>query len=179
MKHGIYTLILDSHLKGLREFRESLSSNYLFEFGWGNGYVLLPSNHPFYGKDYEVIDVDIHGGLTFGKTFDSGHFLEWIKGREVLGDVTRENYNKFDGYWIIGFDTNHFNDNMIKCTKDYVISETDSLLEQCLDDNIKGIKKYKYIYLRKDKLKSIGSLNIDASVLALSSKQETYNGAKM
>jgi len=34
------------------------------ETGWGNGYVAVPKEHPLYGKDYNNIDIDIHGGLT-------------------------------------------------------------------------------------------------------------------
>ena len=137
----------------------NLRKIYEFDFGgWGNGYVLLPPNHPFYNKNYDNINVDIHGGLTFGQKVNSEYFLKWIENKEVLGDVTIENFKKFNDYWIIGFDTNHSGDNITKCSKDYVIDETNSLLEQCLDNDIEGIKKYKYIYLRKDKLKVISSL---------------------
>ena len=63
------------------------------------------------------------------------------------------------------FDTNHFGDNSETCSKEYVISESDCMLDQCLDDEIKGMKKYKLNYIRNYKLKSI-----NASVLAQSSK---------
>jgi hypothetical protein len=29
-------------------------------------YVKLPNNHPDIGKDYDDIDLDVHGGLTYG-----------------------------------------------------------------------------------------------------------------
>lgn len=151
MKYDCYTLIIENHLKSL--------PNYPMDFGWGQGYVLLPRNHPFYGKDYDDIDVDVHGGLTFGCKFESKNFLKWIKNQEIGGDVTRENFENFDGFWIIGFDTNHLGDNKMMCPKSYVLREAENLLEQCVNN-----RKY-IIKLRKAKLKRI------ASVMALSSKQ--------
>lgn len=32
------------------------------------GYVGLPPEHPLYGKGYEDVDVEVHGGLTFADT---------------------------------------------------------------------------------------------------------------
>lgn len=159
MKFGIYTLVIESHFRKLNfyEFNNS---------GWGCGYVLLPFDHPFYGIDYDHIDINVHGGLTFGCKFAVENFLEWIKDREICGDVTLDNFEKLNNYWIIGFDTNHYGDNLFQCSKDYVIFETNNMLEQCLNDDIEGMKKYKLKFFRLDKLKKI-----NASVLALSSKQ--------
>jgi hypothetical protein len=148
MKFGIATLIIESSMKRL-----SLDS--FFEFGWGNGYILLPQNHPFYGKDYDSVPISVHGGVTFGQVFDSDSFKEWIEKREFFGDINFDNYQKFNNYWILGFDTGHCGDNPIYCSKDYVENETNSMLEQCLNDDIEGMKKYKTIYLRKNKLKTI------------------------
>ena len=33
-------------------------------------YVKIPKGHPCYGMDYDDIDVDVHGGLTFGDDLD-------------------------------------------------------------------------------------------------------------
>lgn len=49
------------------------------------GYVGLPKEHPDFGKHYDNIDADVHGGLTF-----SGYWEE-------------EN----DGLWYVGFDCGH------------------------------------------------------------------------
>lgn len=156
MKFGIYTFIVESPLKkGLKEVEE-FYFKYLLSIGWGNGYVLLPPNHPFYEDD--DIDVNVHGGLTFSSLFNSEHFLELIKNRDFDGDITKENFEKFNNYWMIGFDTGHFEDNEYNCPKEYVMSETLSLVDQCLSDDIKGMKKYKSIYLRRDKLKEINKL---------------------
>lgn len=60
-----------------------------FEDGHRCGYVKIPDNHIFYQKNYDDIDIDCHGGLTFSELSD-GNDLE-------------------KGYWI-GFDCAHFDD---------------------------------------------------------------------
>lgn len=80
------------------------------DFGWGNGYIGIPPEHPWYGKDYDDIDANVHGGLTYSNP---------CKPRE-----------KPDGYWWIGFDTAHLNDNQHNCPESYVDSEIASLVEQ-------------------------------------------------
>jgi len=77
--------------------------------GWGNGYVGLPAGHLWYGVNYDDIPVDVHGGLTFGEEI------------ELYG-------NK---YWVIGFDTAHYDDSLSAWPKSRVMSETMDLLEQC------------------------------------------------
>ena len=157
MKFGVYTLVIENYMKRIPEV--------IFDFGWGMGYILLPPRHPLYGKPYDEIDIRIHGGLTYGGKFTNNNFLEWIKGRKIFGDVTRDNYENFNNYWIIGFDTSHYGDTLDSCSLSYVMYETTNLLNQCLDDSIERMKEYKSIYFRKDKLKEI-----NASVLAMSSK---------
>lgn len=154
MKFGLYTLLIESPL------RVRLPGFGKFDFGWGNGYVLLPYNHPLYGVDYDSIAVDVHGGLTFSEYFDVDRFHEWIENREIGGDITRENYEKFNNYWMIGFDTAHSGDGLDTCSKDYVMNETNNLLEQCLSDDIEGMRRYKAVYLRKDKLKKINNIKL-------------------
>jgi len=151
MKFGLYTLQIESTLTKIPIYQR------IFDFGWGNGYVLLPHNHPFYGKHYDDIGVVAHGGLTFSDYLMLNHFLEWIGDREFDGDVTLENYKKFDKWWMIGFDTAHAGDDSYVCSKEFVINETHEMIEQCLSDDIKGMNLYKAIYLRKDKLKLINA----------------------
>jgi hypothetical protein len=152
MKYGIYTLILQSHF-----FKST--PIFHFECGWGNGYVFLPRNHPFYGKDYDELNIDVHGSLTFGEKFKSSYFHQWIEDKEYYGDVNLDNYLKLNEYWVIGFDTAHSGDSLLSCPKEYVISQTESMLEQCLSDDIFKIQKYKSVYSRKDKLKKISQIN--------------------
>lgn len=96
----------------IREITWTKNWTFKSEHGWGNGYVALPSTHPFYGLDYNEINehVNVHGGLTFS------------------GSYTYED----KVYWLIGFDTMHGFDNPEDSNKEYVIAETLDLLEQCL-----------------------------------------------
>jgi len=80
--------------------------------GYGCGYVGVPTEHPWYGKDYDQIDADVHGGLTWSADY-------------VGGDPK-------DGYWWIGFDTAHSEDNMVNCGKQYCIDQIESLKQQAL-----------------------------------------------
>lgn len=42
-----------------------------------NGYIYLPEGHPDFGKDYNEVDVSVHGGLTYAEGgcfgFDCAH----------------------------------------------------------------------------------------------------------
>ena len=70
------------------------------------GYVTVPEDHPCYGKGYDDVNVDVHGGLTYASKgtfgFDCAH-IEDIKDesimspeykmvftRELLGELTWE-----------------------------------------------------------------------------------------
>ena len=88
------------------------SKSNFFNRGWGNGYVLVPEGHKFHGKSYYDIDVDVHGGLTFGEVIDKGDDFGWRP-----------------GCWI-GFDTAHSGDNKETWTKEEVFKETISLFSQ-------------------------------------------------
>lgn len=91
----------------------------LIDFGWGNGYVLIPEGHPLHGKHYDDIDVDVHGGLTFSELVDDELIEKWDK----LTEADK-------GMWMIGFDTAHYRDNLHTCPKEYVEAEAERLLEQ-------------------------------------------------
>lgn len=89
-------------------------------FGWGNGYVVLPKDHPWYGKDYDDIDCDVHGGLTFGEPADK--LTKWEQ-------ITKEDAGK----WVIGFDTAHYQDSLERWPKEAVEKETQRLAKQAED----------------------------------------------
>ncbi|MGW8936016.1 hypothetical protein [Gordonia terrae] len=78
-------------------------------YGAVNGYVKVPDGHPWYGLDYEMIDVEVHGGLTFARDgwigFDTLH----------LGDV-----------WP-GVPETHFDHGGRRWTPDLVAAEARSL----------------------------------------------------
>lgn len=52
-------------------------------YGAVNGYVRITEGHPWFGLGYDAIEVDVHGGLTFGSDSDG-----WI-GFDTLhsGDI--------------------------------------------------------------------------------------------
>ncbi len=37
------------------------------------GYVRIPPEHPLHGKDYEIPNVEVHGGLTFAEVEPCAH----------------------------------------------------------------------------------------------------------
>lgn len=97
------------------------------------GYVVLTKDNKFYGKDYDYIPVQVHGGLTFS--------------------------DEVDGEWLIGFDCAHHGDITPGCgyehldymgtykDMDFVKSECESLVEQISEHSISKIRK-----VRLDKL---------------------------
>ena len=89
-----------------------LSMDLMFIGGFHNGYVALPKGHKYYGEDYYDIDVDAHGGLTYADNY--------------LQDVI----TKEDELWVIGFDTNHYDDTEHTQSLDYVIEATKKLARQ-------------------------------------------------
>lgn len=60
-----------------------------------NGYVAVPRGHPYFGKDYDEIEIEVHGGLTYAYS-DLGFFENGI----------------FEDIWWLGFDTAHFGDSI-------------------------------------------------------------------
>jgi hypothetical protein len=56
-----------------------------------NGYVGVNINNPLFGVDYNKMDVEVHGGLTFSSL--GGHVSVFKK-----------------NYWYFGFDTAHYMD---------------------------------------------------------------------
>jgi hypothetical protein len=84
--------------------------------GWGNGYIGVPPEHPRYGLDdmTPIIDViEVHGGITYGHSHAPGF--------------------EPDGYWWIGFDTAHYQDNPERCPCEYVEAQTEQLKQQAID----------------------------------------------
>jgi|ERR1700722_19801912 len=79
--------------------------------GWGNGYVIIPQGHFLHGKDYDSIDVEVHGGLTFSEK--ASDCKDWT-------DLSEEDKEG----WIVGFDTAHLGDTPENCNKEFVERET-------------------------------------------------------
>ena len=88
------------------------------------GYLGIPPAHPWYGRDYNSIDADIHGGLTYS----SYRFHE---------------FSELDIWWV-GFDCAHAGDwtnfyatypesGLHKWTPDEVLDELGKLAEQAYE----------------------------------------------
>lgn len=87
-----------------------------------NGYVQLPTNHPYYSRHYDEIPAWAPGGLTFSKSgvigFDTGHAFDvW----------TDEELQKYGGASILAPLPSEHN---IYWTLDMVIQETKQLANQ-------------------------------------------------
>jgi hypothetical protein len=76
------------------------------------GYVGLYKSHVAYGIKYDNINVDVHGGLTFGNNGKDNDFLD-----------------DKETYWL-GFDCGHGGDTPFKWTLDVTIVETNRLAEK-------------------------------------------------
>lgn len=104
-----------------------LDIRYAFPHGWGNGYVVIPSDHPYaHGSLLSTrIDelVDVHGGVTFGPRIVDYDLLEDEVFKPHLSTEMR-------GHTICGFDTSHFGDNSTDWTKFNVKIETLRFLKQ-------------------------------------------------
>lgn len=93
------------------------------DFGWGNGYVLLPKGHPYYQVHYNKIPIYVHGGLTYS-----------------------EQHGEF---WKIGFDTAHWSDTLARWPKTRVAKETEKL--RLLLNKIRVVRRkggYRAVYVK-------------------------------
>lgn len=68
------------------------------------GYLGVPEEHPWYGKDYSELEVSVHGGLTYAAPCQEYEDAEMtgICHVPVPGDP--------DNIWWLGFDTAHLED---------------------------------------------------------------------
>ena len=76
-----------------------------------NGYCAVPKGHPDFGKYYGDVDVDVHGGLTFGEQ----------------GEKDNKFWPDENLYWF-GFDTGHAWSGV--WTAEMATEETERLAEQ-------------------------------------------------
>ena len=115
-------------------FRRELPESMQLEFGWGNGYVAVHRTHPLFGKEYnkplqpdvdgESLDciVNVHGGITYSR-IDTRSDLNRITIDENGNEVPFNVENPED-WWVFGFDTGHYMDNITNWPKEAVIEET-------------------------------------------------------
>ena len=81
-----------------------------------NGYVAVPVSHPDWGKEYDDVEMEVHGGLTFG----------------CMNQLTNPwvGFEDYVGWWIFGFDTSHYMDDDGSWTVEAVINETHKMCLQ-------------------------------------------------
>lgn len=107
------------------EYRKSMQETSLKgDCGYANGYVGVPIEHPYHGKDYDKLLVDIHGGLTFDASAKEVN-KRW-KNLEFIGEETELP----DNYWVFGFDTLHCYDTLQTMPRERCVEETLKLKEQ-------------------------------------------------
>lgn len=85
--------------------------------GYGCGYVVIPSGHPYHGSSIdECEDLSVHGGVTFTESAD------------LLIGKWKELTIQDAGSWVIGFDTAHSGDSLENWPESAVKEETERLL---------------------------------------------------
>lgn len=87
--------------------------------GYANGYVAVPPEHPLYEKHYDSVDLNVHGGLTYSDKYRN----QFLDPEFLDGEVPED-------YWVFGFDTCHWGDNLDNCDREYCINEVTHLKEQ-------------------------------------------------
>lgn len=96
----------------------------IYNHGYANGYVAIPVDEPKLSNIVESMDeIPVHGGITFydnGKVcIDIFEDIEWIDTEVDLNN-----------YYVFGFDTCHYEDNLENWNREKVIEETLFLKEQ-------------------------------------------------
>lgn len=66
------------------------------------GYVGVPEGHPWHGKDYDEIEPDVHGGLTYADSCQEGP--------EDMTICHVPAPSEPEPLWWLGFDCHHFRD---------------------------------------------------------------------
>lgn len=92
--------------------------------GYGNGYVVIPKDHPFvlYYQEWDQSDfiLNVHGGVTY---FSKAEKCNFVPSNIYL---SKEDY-------IVGFDTYHYTDTIENCSESMVLVETLFLKLQLLE----------------------------------------------
>lgn len=84
----------DYKIEEMGEYKGYTYSIVFQKGGWRCGYVALPAGHPWITDKPFELDVDVHGGITYGR-----------QNKNQCYPISLEN----NAYWI-GWDYNHFQD---------------------------------------------------------------------
>lgn len=81
----------DYECKVLRILQQEESNPLHFFGGYLCGYIRIPNTHPYHHRIFEKMEIDCHGGLTFGCVsighwvgFDCAHFLDYVPSLEKM-----------------------------------------------------------------------------------------------
>lgn len=70
--------------------------------GFRCGYVQLPEWHPSYNEKYNSVNIDCHGGLTYGENgkfgFDCGHFMDGVDYDLIQNEEIRNVMKKISAF---------------------------------------------------------------------------------
>ena len=117
-----YKCIAFLHNAGNKEY--NMMCERMFQIGragYANGYVAIPPEHPLFGRHYNYPEVYVHGGLTFSEPSRDIFENFDTKSIELLdGEIP-------EGWWVFGFDTFHYGDNLDTCSREWCIAETNRL----------------------------------------------------
>jgi hypothetical protein len=158
--HGVYFFILERQIfKGITdpEFISKFGGSSVFHTGWGNGYVMLPPEHPWYGLHYDSIYVEAPGGLTYSDICGEKKLEDWFGDNEfeVCDELNSVMNYDFSNYWIIGFDTGHAGMNLQNFGKVQVFAEAHHVYEQCISDEVEGSVAWKKKWERRNRQEKI------------------------
>lgn len=134
MKKG-FEIVNEEVYKGYKIYVMEVENNISSLFWWDatnspsyfNGYIVLPEDSKFYGKDYDFInkEIKVHGEFEF---------IDFVEGE-----------------YTIGFDTTHIYDNETTRNIDFVLEE----LKQAVDQIIQQELKYDVEKVIKKELRNI------------------------
>ena len=116
-------------------------SGYDFVHGTHNGYVAVPPENKYHGKSIDDMeDFEVHGGITFSEPATFPDVMNGMKIKEEYigkrneifrnAEFITNNTEIGDDWWIFGFDTVHWGDNIYNWNKKAVIEETLSMMEK-------------------------------------------------
>ena len=121
----------------VKEFNHSYenSEGNIIEQGWGNGYVLIPNDHPFADKEQWSEYGDESSGIKTYSTGVVGNLTVTASGQPSSVSLAKKKYGftkEMESYFLLGFDTAHGHNSK---ADDFtsVVYDTISLVEHLKD----------------------------------------------
>ena len=116
--------LLASKFGGVNPYTGGICNAYIY-IPWSEEIKTIADKH---GDMYPFEDCSVHGGITYGSS--EGHAIsDWHCPYSKV--CTIEEYTS--KYIVVGWDTNHYDDNRDKWTYRTVIEENECLAKQILD----------------------------------------------